>query len=295
MSIVKSFAIGNGDMFYIRHGSDNFTIIDCNLPDGRKGSILAELTTESRDRVIRRFISTHPDQDHICGLVDLDDHLGLVNFYCVKNNATKKDETADFLRYCELRDSTKAFNIFRDCTRRWMNQASDERGSSGINILWPDTANEDYKNALAEAAAGLSPNNISCIVTYSLNDGVKMMWMGDLETDFMEKIQGEITLPKIDVLFAPHHGRESGTVPSKWLSQLDPGLIVIGEAPSNHINYYNGYNTITQNSTGDILFDCIKGKTNIYVADHTYSVDFLHIESGLDHHDGLYYIGTLKC
>ena len=28
MSIVKSFAVGNGDMFYIKHATDNFTIID---------------------------------------------------------------------------------------------------------------------------------------------------------------------------------------------------------------------------------------------------------------------------
>lgn len=30
MAIVKSLAVGNGDMFYIQHGSDNFTTIDCN-------------------------------------------------------------------------------------------------------------------------------------------------------------------------------------------------------------------------------------------------------------------------
>jgi hypothetical protein len=28
MSIVKSFSVGEGDMFYIKHGSSNFTIID---------------------------------------------------------------------------------------------------------------------------------------------------------------------------------------------------------------------------------------------------------------------------
>jgi hypothetical protein len=33
MSIVKSLSVGNGDMFYIQHGSDNFTIIDCCLSD----------------------------------------------------------------------------------------------------------------------------------------------------------------------------------------------------------------------------------------------------------------------
>lgn len=28
MSIIKSFSVGNGDMFYIEHGSDNFTIMN---------------------------------------------------------------------------------------------------------------------------------------------------------------------------------------------------------------------------------------------------------------------------
>ena len=31
MSIVKSLSVGNGDMFYIQHNSDNFTVIDCFL------------------------------------------------------------------------------------------------------------------------------------------------------------------------------------------------------------------------------------------------------------------------
>lgn len=29
MSVVKSFSVGEGDMFYIDHNSDNFTTIDC--------------------------------------------------------------------------------------------------------------------------------------------------------------------------------------------------------------------------------------------------------------------------
>ena len=31
MSLIKSFSVGNGDMFYINHNSDNFTTIDCCL------------------------------------------------------------------------------------------------------------------------------------------------------------------------------------------------------------------------------------------------------------------------
>ena len=39
MSKVKSFSVGNGDMFYIRHNSDNFTTIDCCLTDDVKDDL----------------------------------------------------------------------------------------------------------------------------------------------------------------------------------------------------------------------------------------------------------------
>lgn len=293
MSLVKSFAIGNGDMYYIRHGSDNFSIIDCCLPTDRSASILAELTTQSKDKGITRFISTHPDQDHISGLVDVDDHLRLLNFYCVKNAATKDTDTADFKRYRELRDHpSKSFYLFKGCHRRWMNDSDAERQCAGLNVLWPDTVDPNYVSALQDAAEGLPPNNISIILSYSLNESVTMVWMGDLETDFMEKIADKVAIPKVDILFAPHHGRDSGKVPKEWLTKMDPGLIVIGEAPSEYLHYYDGYNTMTQNSCGDILFDCEHGSVHIFVSDNAYEVDFL-ADEGLDHSHGLYYVGTL--
>jgi hypothetical protein len=295
VSLIKSYAVGDADMFYIRHGSDNFTIIDCYLPESRQASILAEVAQQSRDKGIIRFISTHPDDDHLAGIVELDDHLGLRNFYCVQNNATKMIMTDAFARYCQLRDDPKkAFYVSRGVTRKWMNQESDERRSAGINILWPIEDDPDYLEALAAAAVGKRPNNISCIIKYSLNGGVTAVWMGDLETDFMDKIQYRIDLPAVDLLFAPHHGRNSGKVPKHWLGQLNPGLIIIGEAPSEHLNYYAGYNTITQNSSGDLLFDCGDEKVDVYAEDNAYYVDHLDDE-GLDHKDGLYYIGTLRC
>ena len=36
MSIIKSYSVGNGDMFYIKHGTDNFSIIDCCLYNDKK-------------------------------------------------------------------------------------------------------------------------------------------------------------------------------------------------------------------------------------------------------------------
>lgn len=55
---------------------------------------------------------------------------------------------------------------------------------SGISILWPVTSNEDYKTELSNAKDGESPNNISPIIKYSLNNGVTVLWFGDLENTF---------------------------------------------------------------------------------------------------------------
>jgi hypothetical protein len=116
--------------------------------------------------------------------------------------------------------------------------------------------------------------------------------MGDLEAEFMEKVEDEITMDAADILFAPHHGRDSGKVPEGWLASMNPKIVIIGEAPFKDLNYYEGYDTITQNSAGDIALECVSGQTHIYVSNRNYSVDFLDNENMPDTYGN--YIGTLK-
>ncbi len=164
MSTVKSFSVGEGDTFYIQHNSDNFTTIDCCLykKNGVKDAIIKEIKDKSKDKGISRFISTHPDDDHISGLVDFDNEIGIVNFYRVDNETTKSDESDDFTHYCTLRDdSKKSFELEKGCSRKWMNIGDETRDSSGLSCLWPITSNDKYKTALENAKDGKSPNNIS--------------------------------------------------------------------------------------------------------------------------------------
>lgn len=292
MSIIKSFSVGNGDMFYIEHGSDNFTVIDCNLDSYHKDEIMDEICKIGGKKGIMRFISTHPDEDHFHGIEYFDERFHIYNFYCVKNKATKVDETESFKYYCSLRDDTKrAFYIYKECERKWMNQNSEERGSSGINILWPDINNGQFNDQLATANDGGNANNISPIIKYSLNNGAVALWFGDLESEFMDMICDEIILPKADIVFAPHHGRSSGKLPSKWLSEIDPKIIVIGEADSTMLDYYKGYNTITQNSAHNIVFDCDIWKVHVFVSNAEYSVNYLSNEGHYDRTNE-YYIGS---
>ena len=117
-----------------------------------------------------------------------------------------------------------------------------------------------------------------------------MAWFGDLETEFMEKIKDQISLPSVDILFAPHHGRDSGKLPKAILEKVDPKIIVVGEAPSRTLNYYRDYNTITQNSAGSIYFECVTKWVHIYVESSSYRVDFLQDKKAATYSN---YIGSL--
>ena len=172
-----------------------------------------------------------------------------------------------------------------------MNQNSEERGSSGINFLWPNTESIQFKEQLKIAKDGGNANNISPIIQYSLENGVVALWFGDLESEFMNTISDEISLPKADIVFAPHHGRSSGKLPSNWLSAIDPKIIVIGEADSTMLDYYKGYNTITQNSAHNIVFECNTGKVHVFVSSSNYSVGYLTDEGCADRANE-YYIGS---
>lgn len=73
---------------------------------------------------------------------------------------------------------------------------------------------------------------------------------------------------------------------------MSPKIIVIGEAPSRHLNYYDGYKTITQNSAGDITVECTGKLVHIYVSNESSDVDFLNYYRCYDTYG--HYIGTLE-
>lgn len=300
MSKVKSFSVGEGDMFYINHNSDNFTTIDCCLNYGddygrTKEHILSELKREMSEKGIARFISTHPDEDHISGLKEFDKKFSILNFYCVNNDTCKRgEESDDFRKYKELRDDNrKQFELRKGCSRKWMNEENAERGSSGLICLWPIIGNEKYKSALKDAANGKSPNNISPVIKYSCGN-FSFMWLGDMESDMQEEFDSHVDNSHVTVVFAPHHGRKSGHIPSSLLDKLSPQLVVVGEAPSEELDYYNNQNTITQNTAGDILFDVGVDYIDIFVSNRNYNkTDGMTTNRLHSQYDGMTYLGSI--
>lgn len=174
-------------------------------------------------------------------------------------------------KYIELRDSVKKnYAIQRGMRRAWINDSSDGREGAGINFQWPDLNHVSFIEAQKQVAVGKDVNNICPIFTYSLRNGAKVMWMGDLKTEMQQAYYDQFSqqIPHVDILFQPHHGRKSGAVPDALLEALNPSLIIIGNAPANHIDYGDSHHTITQNTSGDLVFVLETKKVHIY-SQHT--------------------------
>lgn len=86
----------------------------------------------------------------------------------------------------------------------------------------------------------------------------------------------------------------SGKLPDDVLKELNPKIIIIGEAPSENIDYYQGYNTLTQNSTGNITLECIGDMIHVFIEADSYAYDtsFLEDKNIADSDHG-FYIGTI--
>ena len=301
MSVIRSLSVGKGDMFYIKHNSMNFSIVDCCLVGDKKDAIIKEIKAECDGERMRRFISTHPDEDHIRGIEDLCQKFAIWNFYCVKNEATKKNPSQDFKYYVKLRDSETnviVHHLTKGCRWRWMNDEGEgddgcDYGSAGIHVLWPDKDDDEVKKWLKSAADGKTYNNISPIIIYRCHNSAVAMWMGDVETDYVEKIKDKVNWPKVDILFAPHHGRDTAKLPESVLKDLSPKVVVIGEGQSNELNYYSEYDTLTQNRAKNITFVCRAGKVDVFSSSESYKpgTDFLKEDTGISYKEE-HYLGS---
>ena len=79
------------------------------------------------------------------------------------------------------------------------------------------------------------------------------------------------------------------------MDKLTPRLVVVGEAPSDELDYYSDYETITQNTAGDILFETNGDYLDIFVSESGYSKkDGMVKNWNHRHHSGMYYLGSIK-
>jgi competence protein ComEC len=213
---------------------------------------------------IHRFISTHPDMDHLDGLDALFNSVPVLNFWHTGVRRTDPDfafkryKREDWARYRALCNNsvpgTRVLQV-RSLQRFWWANKNEDGadGGDGLYILTPT-------DALVRAAEQDDDiNEASIILALQTPAGIAVL-PGDAHDaawTHVLSIAGHI-LPRCALLLAPHHGRDSDR-DYAFLEVIKPHLTLMGCAPAEHMAYDSWRSRelsfITNNQAGDICVE----------------------------------------
>lgn len=227
---------------------------------------------------IFRFIISHPDMDHLDGIKDLFDEFEITNTWDTDND--KYIDLTEFFAgynkedwkfYTNLRagknTNTKRLTYFSKTNNLYFNE-------DDITILCPTpelvkqgNETEDYNDS-----------SYAILFTPPKKNGGKwkILLAGDTHDDSWEYIlkNHKADVSNIDVLFAPHHGRDSSRN-YDFLETLTPTITLFGNASSEHLAYSKYPEIrITNNQAGHIILDTSTEYLKIYVKNFEFAKDF---------------------
>lgn len=205
--------VGQGDAILISQGS-NQILID----GGRSGKILLERLGEQMpfwDHHIEAVVATHPDEDHIGGLVDA------VNAYDVGVflDTKMKSETSVYEALQEAKSS-------RD--------VEGKEVFSGLSIKFPDGVlvetlypSESFGNSRSK-----DTNATSIVMKLTTASGKTFLFTGDLPSDREPLIDSG----HVDILKAGHHGSKSSSS-DEFLRRISPKDVILSVGLKNRYGH----------------------------------------------------------
>lgn len=209
--------IGQGDAILI----EGPTGIDMIIDGGPDRSVLRQLPREIGllDRSIDVMVGTHPDKDHIAGLVDV---LGRYRVRTILTPGIERD-SSDAVAFSEA--AAQESDAVEIRARRGMRLHLG--GGAFADILYPD---RDVSN--------VETNNGSIImrVTYGTTS---FMFTGDAPMsveDHLVSRSPDSSQLRSTVLKAGHHGSRTSTG-ERWLEVVDPAIVAISAGRDNQYGH----------------------------------------------------------
>jgi beta-lactamase superfamily II metal-dependent hydrolase len=302
MPRVHYLNVRNGDSSIIQHASGHVTVIDvsCGRTVVEKRALAFSVTAnESWEPVpgnfgqkahpdnpiaylkklgvssVFRFILTHPDMDHLDGIKDLFDEFSPTNFWDTANTKEFPEGSfggrphleADWQFYKNLRDTSPDANPKR--LVYYSGDAHEYFKDEGITILSPTAELVNMGNLLEDW------NDASYVILYRTGKK-KILFSGDSEDETWTHILENWTdaVSNVDVLIAPHHGRDSGR-DYTFLKTVNPKLTIFGNASADHLAYDpwhdRGLTILTNNQAGYIVLDIKATGLDVYAKHEVYA------------------------
>ncbi|MCX6760897.1 MAG: MBL fold metallo-hydrolase, partial [Candidatus Nealsonbacteria bacterium] len=213
---VNFFDVGQGDSIFIQTPSRYQIIID----GGPNSIVLEKLAQEIPfwDRTIDLMILTHPEKDHISGLLDV----------------LKRYKIENVLWTGIIRDSSEL--------REWQRLLGEEGANiiiarSGQRIIFPDKGKEETKIDIfypVENSEGkeMEDSNETSVVGKLIFGDKSFLFTGDISKSAEKKLLEKETNLKSDVLKIAHHGSKYSSG-DDFIGKVLPEIAVIQAGKDN--------------------------------------------------------------
>lgn len=209
--LISFLDVGQGDAIYIQAPNGNDVLID----GGRTSQVLRMLAAETSffDRSIDVVVATHPDEDHIGGLVDVFDRYEVTHYL-------HSGTTADSDAFNALTEKTQSVTqiIARTGIRIFL--ADDVV----LSVLYPDSLRS------------VSENDLSVVLQLHYGD-FDVLLTGDagmqIEQLLVDAYGAEL---QSDILKVGHHGSKTSTHPS-FIETVAPSAAIISAGKNNRYGH----------------------------------------------------------
>lgn len=207
--------VGQGDAAYVRFPDGRDMLID----GGPDDSVLTCLGKHMPfwDRTIDLVLLSHPEKDHLAGLVSVLERYRIG--YFVRSNVAKDTEV------------NKA--LFASITRNKVPERLVTAGgritigSVDLAVIWPSAQQIAMDHGASDVLGATASVNRDCIVLWLRYGNFDALFPGDAdvrtEADYLHMPLAD---RQFEVLKVPHHGSKTGMTPA-FLDWLKPTLAII--------------------------------------------------------------------
>ena len=226
--------VGQGDAIFIKTPDNHDLLIDGG-PNERVLQCLGD-NMPFYDRTIDMVVLTHPQKDHLQGLLSVIDRYSIKYFVSVPVGNTSQG-------FSELKKKIEAKGI---PVKNLYQGDNFSMGEVKFNVLWPERewTNEklgnnillagNSSNVLGISAESADLNSFS-IVLYLNYRQFDTLLTGDSDSKIQPEIIRTAKIPDVEILKFPHHGSKTG-ITREFLEEIRPELTIIsvGKNPWGH-------------------------------------------------------------
>ncbi len=211
--------VGQGDAIFVETPSGRQMLVDGG-PDG--AVLLSQLGRHMPfwDRTLDVVVLTHPDSDHITGLLPVLERyrVDVVIFRPVEADCPNLINSGEYDYWLQLLD---------------MEGAEVHHGEAGLQLALDEGLDMAVLHPGAELLEGTNDNSIVARLSYG---AVSVLLTGDIEAKVEQRLVRDGTPLASTVLKAAHHGSCTSTTP-EFLDAVAPEIVVISVGADNRFGH----------------------------------------------------------